>query len=133
MTVEQVELYRHVPYMVQTIHMVVHPLPVEYYIPEYEEIDWVVCRLLLNRSGGPLGIRAEHLHQWLHEETWDKAPDATNWQKVVSIVQEAFHNGTLVDESTWQTVILIYKVDSGDFWGVGLVEVLWKTFTSLLS
>ena len=33
----------------------------------------------------------------------------------------------------WQTVVLIPKGTSGDFRGIGLAEVLWKTVTSLLN
>ena len=67
------------------------------------------CRLLLNRSGGPSGMRAEHLRQWLIAITRDDAPDATNWLKVVAIMQAAYCDGTLAEECTQQTVVLIPK------------------------
>ena len=44
-------------------------------------------------------MRAEHLHQWLISATWDDSPKATNWQKVVAIMQEAFGEGTLADKN----------------------------------
>ena len=56
-----------------------------------------------------------------------------NWLKVVAIVQAAFRDGTLAEESTWNTVFLIIKGAIGDFRGIGLLEVLWKTVTSLLN
>ena len=59
-------------------------------------------------------------------------PDATNWLKVVAIVQAAFQDGTLAEELTWQTVILILK-GKGDFQSIVLVKVLWKTIASLLN
>ena len=89
--------------------------------------------LRLNRPGGPLGIRAEHLHRWLHKATREEEPDAANWRKVVAIAQEEFRDGPMVDDINWSTVVLITKGLSGDFKGIGLVEVLWKTFTSLLN
>ena len=64
-------------------------------IPEDAEIAWAVHRLCLNRSGGPSGMRAEHLRQWLIYATRDNSSGATNWLKVVSIVQAAFQDGTL--------------------------------------
>ena len=67
-------------------------------IPEDEDIDWEVRRLHLNRSGGLSGMRAEHLCQWLIAATWDDSPDATDWLKVVAIVQAAFCDGTLAEE-----------------------------------
>ena len=66
-------------------------------------------------------MRAGHLRQWLISATQDDLPDATNWQKVVDIVQEEFHDGALVKDSTWQTVVLITKGVSGDFSGIGMV------------
>ena len=58
-----------------------------------------MCRLRLNSLGILLGMKAEHLRQCLIAATWDNTPDATNWLKVVSIVQSEFCDGTLVEES----------------------------------
>ena len=101
-------------------------------IPEDEEIVWEVRRLCLNPLGRPSGMRAEHLRQWLIAETQDDSPDATNWLKVVAIVQAALQDGTLAEECMWQTVVLITK-GKGDFRGIGLIEVLWKAIASLLN
>ena len=65
-------------------------LPVEYYIPEKAEVAEAVKRLCMNQLGGPLVIWAEYIHQWLQEVIRDKEPDATNWKKVVTIVQADF-------------------------------------------
>lgn len=65
--------------------------------PEDEDIVWAVHRLILNRLGGPSGIRAEHLYQWLISVTRDNSPDPTNWQKVFAIVQAALPDGTLAE------------------------------------
>ena len=65
--------------------------------------------------------------------TWYDTPDATNWHKFVTIVQAAFHDGTLAEESMWQTVVLINKRAIGDFREIGMVEVISKTVTSLLN
>ena len=130
---ERVEIYWHVTPPVQPIPVGLHPFLVDDSIPEYEEIAWAVRRLRLNSSGGPSVIRVEHLRHWLHEATRDNTPDSTNWKKVVSIVQAEFRNGTLAEESTWQTVLMISRVARGDFRGIGLVKVLWKAVTSLLN
>ena len=39
-------------------------------------------------------------------------------------MQEAFRDGKLAEESTWHTVVLVTKGESGDFRGVVLVELL---------
>ena len=108
------------------------PFSVDYSIPEDKEITWAVLRILLNRSGGPSVMRAEHLRQWLIDETRDNSPDATNWMKVVAIVQAAFQDGTLAEEFMCKTVILITK-RKGGFQGIGLIEVLCKSIVSLLN
>ena len=44
----------------------------------------------MNQLGVPLVIWAEYIHQWLQEVIQEKEPDATNWKKVVTIVQAEF-------------------------------------------
>ena len=41
--------------------------------------------------------------------TQDDSPDATNWLKIVAIVQAALYDGKLAQECTCQTVVLIPK------------------------
>ena len=77
-------------------------------------------------------MQAEHLFQWLISATLDDSPDTTNWLKVVAIMQAEFQDGTLVKEYMWHTVVLILK-GKGGFWGIGLVEVLWKAIASLIN
>ena len=96
------DLYCHVPPPVDPIPVGDHPFPflVDDNILEDEEISWAVRRLCLNRSGGPSGMGAEHLRQWLIAAMWDDSPDATNWMEVVVIVQAEFQDGTLAKECT---------------------------------
>ena len=63
------ELYHHVPLPVRPIPVEVTPFPMEDSIPGEAEIAEVVKCLRLNRFGGPSGMRAEHIHQWLQEVT----------------------------------------------------------------
>ena len=81
----------------------------------------------------PASSLTEHLLQWMIYAIRDDKPDATNWQKAVTIIHSEFHDGTLAKECTWKAVVLILKGKSRDFWWIGLVEVLWKTVTSLLN
>ena len=77
-------------------------------------------------------MRAEHLHQWLIAATQDDSPDATNCQKIIAIVQVEFCYGTLAEECTWNTVVLITK-GKGKSWGIGLIKVLWKAVAIILN
>ena len=60
------------------MHTAYELLPVDYNIPEYEEVTWTVHRLHRNRSGVLLIMREDHLRYWLHAATWEKSPDTTN-------------------------------------------------------
>ena len=59
-------------------------------------------------------------------------PDATNWLKVVATVQAVFRYRALAEECTGHTVVLVPK-GKGDFQGIGIVDVLWKTVVNLLN
>ena len=55
-------------------------------------------------------------------ELWtDKTTDEESWSRVVELVQMAFRDGDLAEESTWQAVVLIPK-GKVDYRGIGLVE-----------
>ena len=123
MTVERGELYRNVPPPGDPIPVREIPFLVDDYIPGYEDTAWAVRRLRLNRMGSPPRMQAKHLRQWLIAVTRDKSPDATNWMKVVAIVQAAFRGGTLAKECMCQTVVFIPK-GKGYFRGIGHIEVL---------
>ena len=101
-------------------------------IPEDGDIAWAVRRVFLKRSGGSSGMRSEHLRQWLIVAMWGKLPDSTNWKKVVAIVQAAFCDGKLSDESMRQTAVLI-QTGKRDFHRIGMVEVLWNSVEGLLN
>ena len=51
---------------------------------------------------------------------------------MVDLVQTAFREGDLAEESTWQAVVLITKGEK-DYGGIGLVEVVWKVVTVILN
>ena len=78
--------------------------------------------LIRNRSGSPSESRAEHLRKWLISATRDNTPDAINWLKVVVIVQAAYRDGTLTEECTHQTVVLITKREGGLPGGLEIVD-----------
>ena len=134
MTPEREELYWNVPSLGEPIPAEDPPLPfsADDSTLEDEETTRAVHRLILNRLGGPSGIRAEHLFQCLIATTRVYSPDATNWLKAVAIVQAAFQDGTLAKECTCKIVILITK-RKGYLRGIGIVKVLWKATVRLLN
>ena len=51
---------------------------------------------------------------------------------MVELVQTAFGEGRLAEESIWQAVVLIPKGEK-DYCGIGLVEVMWKLVAEILN
>ena len=58
--------------------------------------------------------------------------EAANWVMVVDLIQTAFREGKLMEEATWKGVVLIPK-GKKDYWGIGLVEVMWKVVAAILN
>ena len=52
--------------------------------------------------------------------------------EVVDIVHTALWDSLITEEVTYQELGLILK-GGGDFWGVGIVEVMWKTIALILN
>ena len=48
------------------------------------------------------------------------------------MIQSAFLDGHTAEDCTWQKVFLVPK-GGGDFQGIFLVEVLWKTVMGILN
>ena len=53
------------------------------------------------------------------------------WGKLVELTQTAFREGEMLEEATWQTVVLIPKGNK-EYRGIGLVEVTWKVVAAIL-
>ena len=49
----------------------------------------------------------------------------------MELIQTAFREGKMVEEATWQTLVLIPK-GRKEYRGIGLVEVMWKVVTAIL-
>ena len=99
------------------IQVTIEPFAVEDGVLEEEEIEWAVRRLQNNHAGGASRMRAEDLKGWLAAaRTGDKEKEAVtkdggesrkedkagaeNWVWVVDLVQTAFREGDLAEEST---------------------------------
>ena len=51
---------------------------------------------------------------------------------MVELVQLAFRYGFIAEKAVWQAVFLIPK-GGGDYHGIGLVDVIWKTVAVILN
>ena len=61
---------------------------------------------------------------------WEESPDPSEWEMVVVLIQAAFCEGYLAEECDWHNAILTPK-EKGDFHGIRLVEVFWKTMMEI--
>ena len=55
-------------------------------------------------------MKAEHLKAWLQAATREKEPDTDTWENVVSVIQETFQEGYIMEALMWTTIVLILKV-----------------------
>ena len=87
-----------------------------------DDITDAVKKLRRNRSGGPSGMRSEHLKGWLaasyrvklaeekgEEKTAEEEEGGDLWGKLVELIQTAFREGDMAVEATWKTVVIIPK------------------------
>ena len=51
----------------------------------------------------------------------------------VAIVQAAFRGREIVALCAWQTFVVILKGGGIDFWGVGMLEVLWEAISGIIN
>ena len=86
----------------------------------------------LNMSGGLYGIMADHICSWLRSANREALPDPSQWEMVVGLIQAEFCEGHLTKDCAWKTTVLISK-GNGDFCGMRLVKLLWKTVTGILN
>ena len=64
-TAEQVDLYNYVPSPGENIPVTIKSGEVNDLVPTEDEIEEAVKKMRRNRSGGPSGMRSEHLKGWL--------------------------------------------------------------------
>ena len=101
-------------------------------IPEYKEVAGAVHHLCLNTAVRPSGIKAEHIWAWLRASNRKDLPYPLKWDMDIGLIQAAFREGDLAEECAWKTVVPIPK-GNGNFRGIGLVDILWKTVTGILN
>ena len=83
-------------------------------------------------------MRAEDLKDWLRmaevEETESGfAGRGDTWRMLVKLVQNIWETGEIPRQMLWTIMVLIPKGNSGDFRGIGLLEVLWKVLEKVIN
>ena len=149
------ELYSYVPPPGLNTPISVEPFLVDDSVPTEDKIEWAVKLLHNHRPGRPSGMRAKQLKGWL-ALAWKKEKEeavageentegnmgrggestehteASNWGRVVDLVQTALREGQLAQKAMWQAVVLITK-GKKYYRGIGIVEVMWKVVAAILN
>ena len=55
-----------------------------------------------------------------------------NWDQVTSCVKLCFVERSILTQLSWSTVVLVPK-GSGNYQGIGLLEIVWKTIESIIN
>ena len=67
---------------------------------------WILNRV---RSGGPSGMRAEDLEEWLREASRETNPATHWWRLLVRIIQNNFDDGAVPEDLEWSTMVFLPK------------------------
>ena len=98
MSEERAELYRIHPTPGRSTLVALDLLPVNDSLPEDDKVDGAVCHIRLERSGGPSGMKTEHLWSWMRADTRKELREPSKWDMVVGLIQAYFCEGNLVEE-----------------------------------
>ena len=141
-TKEGEELYSRVASPGGPIPTIIERPPLDDTHPSDEEIRRAVKKSRNGRSGGASKMRAEDLKTWLHmaeceEEAQEKGVDAyrhagSAWRMVVELIQQVWDTGEIPCQMLLTIVVLIPKGNSGDYRGIGLLEVIWKVIERVM-
>ena len=110
----------------------VTPAAVEDSLPGEEEVAQVVRSLKRIRSGGPLGMREEDLKRWLREPSMETDSVKYWWRLLVRLIQTTLKDGAVPEEVVWAKMVFLPK-GRGEYWGVGLVNVVWKVCAAVVN
>jgi hypothetical protein len=110
--------------------------------PPDGELRAAVKTLRNGRSGGGTNMRAEDLKRWLErakaEEEAKRAGTeglqgaGDTWRLFVRLVQHIWDTGEIPQKMLLTIIVLIPKGNSGDFRGIGLLEVVWKVIERVI-
>ena len=111
--------------------------------PTDEELRQATKTSSNGRTGGATKMRAEDLKEWLRGmESEERAQSKGEaglegagdcWRLLVRLCQHIWRTGEIPQRMLLAIVVLIPKGSSGDFKGIGLLEVVWKLLERVLN
>jgi hypothetical protein len=124
-TEDYAELFAARPSFGEPLPIHVQPFPILDSIPDKEEIKKALKRMKRGKCPGVSGITVEDLLRWC-----DSVPDA--WTIVVTLVQQAFEDGTIPTAFAYGILCLIPKSVPDKFRPIALLEVIYKLCSTII-
>jgi hypothetical protein len=84
-------------------------------------------------------MQAEHLTEWLRGKESKEDPEmgsinvgaGDRWRALAQLIQAIWDEGKIPLQLGWVVTVLIPK-GSGDYWGIGLLEPIWKVIERVM-
>jgi hypothetical protein len=100
------------------------------------ELRAVVGNLRIDRTAGAMGMKAEHLKEWLVDMKCKETEDGVEgvgdrWQLFVALLQAVWQSGSIPTQMTWMIIILLPK-GGCDYHGIGLLHPIWKVVEKVM-
>jgi len=97
-------------------------------IPDETKIAKAIQSLWSKKAPGPSGISNNDIKTWCNQCKHNPLP----WVLLTDIIQDAFQTGTLPTLLHCNILVFIPKTKLGKVRGIGLLESLWKLFTTII-
>jgi hypothetical protein len=115
----------------------VNPTPIPDAAPTDSELQMVVGQLRNGCAAGAMGMKAEHLKEWLAKITLDERDEGRVeglgdcWRSFMALLQAIWITGTVPTQMTWMIVVLLPK-GGGNFCGIGLLNPIWNVVEKVM-
>jgi hypothetical protein len=129
-TEERIQLYTALPPPGWAMQFNVDPFNVPDAAPTDSELRAVVGSLRKGRAAGAMGMRAEHLKEWLGDMNREETEDGVEgigdrWWSFVALLQAVWERGSIPTQMAWMIIVLLPK-GGGSYCGIGLRDPIWK-------
>ncbi len=97
----------------------------------------VVGQLRNGHAAGAMGMKAEHLKEWLANVTREEREDGRveglgdQWQSFVALLQAIWTTRSVPTQMSWMIVILLPK-GGGNYHSIGLLDPIWKVVEKVM-
>jgi hypothetical protein len=136
-TQERVDLYAARTPTGMPLPICVDPTPVNDAAPMDGELRMVVGQLQNGCAAGVMGMKAEHLKEWLANVKQEEQEDGRveglgdQWRLFVTLLQMIWATGSVPTQMSWMIVVFLPK-GGGDYHSIGLLNPIWKVIEKVM-